>query len=70
MRNYHVWETVDDMMWPLDNTTAEVRWYGGSQVNCYNDQGTEFDVWSLSEWWETTPTLAEVDRAVREHYQQ
>lgn len=66
MRDYHVWKTIDnENAWPLDGITAEVRWYGGSQVNCYNEQGVEFEVWSLAEWWETTPTLAQVDAAVR-----
>lgn len=69
MRDYHVWEV---------SQYAQVRWHGGAQVNEYTKrrdyddypigQWRENDVWSLAEWWETKPTLAEVDKAVREHY--
>lgn len=66
--DYHVWE---------DRGGAQVRWYGGLQVNLYINTGTiigrdEYDRWvevnvsSRGEWWADTPTLADVDEFARE----
>ena len=41
------------------------EWHGGQGVNCYTEDGTEYDYFTMSG--PQTPTLEEVEKAIEEH---